>query len=154
MKIASNLRDGGGLGPRELTMRPEQPKTARGPKTVFVVEPDSFVRASLHTLLRLAGREVETFSTAEEFLSAQTTARPGCLVAEVDLPGLTGLELQERLVQDQIHLPIIFIASRGRVPTAVRALRAGAADFIEKPLVERMLLERIEEILDALEETS
>ena len=116
--------------------------------TVYIIEPDGEVRERLRALARLLGCGVEALASAEEFLALPV--QPGhraCLVAEVDLPGLSGLELQERLARDRPDLPIIFLCSRGKVPTAVRALRAGAIDFIEKPFIERALLHQIKDLI-------
>lgn len=122
-------------------MRPDNPRT------VYVIDPDNTVRDSLMVLLDLVGFEVESFSNAEDFLSFPRADGRACIVSEIDLPGLSGLELQELMKRDRRDLPIIFITSRGGVAEAVRALRAGAADFLPKPFVDRFLLNRIEEVL-------
>lgn len=120
---------------------------SENPRTVYVIDPDNTVRASLRVLLDLVGFEVESFSNAEDFLSFPRAEGRACIVSEVDLPGLSGLELQELLKRERCDLPIIFITSSGGVAEAVRALRAGAADFLPKPFVDRFLLNRIEEVL-------
>ena len=124
----------------ESTSRP-QPKA-----TVFVVEPDRTVRHSLCSLIGLAGYPVEAFTTAEEFLSTWRGGRRGCLISEIELPGMSGLQLQEELAKKDRPPAVIFISDRGDVRTVVRALRAGAVDFIEKPFVDRLVVERIEEV--------
>ena len=121
--------------------------------TVYVIDADPAIRDGLQSLLRLLGLEVETHSSAESLLSRQTLARPGCIVTELQLPGIGGLELHEELKSRGVDLPVIVLASRGDVATAVRALRAGAIDFIEKPFVDRVLTDRIEEVLRLTEKS-
>ncbi|MCH7885971.1 MAG: response regulator transcription factor [Planctomycetes bacterium] len=111
--------------------------------TVFVVDDDSAVRHSLRWLLESAGLLVETFETAQAFLQAYHPERPGCLVLDVRMPGLSGLDLQDQLQAQHITLPIIIITGHGDVPMAIRALKGGAIDFIEKPFSEQLLLDRI-----------
>ena len=111
--------------------------------TVFVVDDDSAVRHSLRWLLESAGLLVETYETAQAFLHAFQPKRPGCLVLDVRMPGLSGLDLQEQLQAQDIAIPIIIITGHGDVPMAVRALKEGAIDFIEKPFSEQLLLDRI-----------
>lgn len=115
--------------------------------TVYVIDADPAVRDGLESLLRLLSLEVETHASAESFLQSSPTAEQACIVAEVQLPGIDGLELFEELESRGIHLPMIVLASRGDVATAVRALRAGALDYIEKPFVDRVLTQRIKEAL-------
>lgn len=115
--------------------------------TVYVIDADPAVRDGLQSLLRQLSLEVEAFSSAESFLAQPELAKRACVVTEVQLPGLGGLELQSELKSRGVDLPVIVLASRGDVATAVRALRAGAVDFIEKPFVDRVLTERIKEAL-------
>lgn len=116
--------------------------------TVFVVDDDAGVRKGLMLLLQSNGYRVEGYSGAREFLAAYDPAQPGCLVLDVRMPGMSGLELQEKLVADKIDLPIIILTGHGDVPMAVKALQAGAVDFIEKPFREQLLLDRIRSALD------
>ena len=109
---------------------------------VFVVDDDVSVRESLELLLRTAGFEPETFSSAQDFLSRSRPTVPCCLVLDVTLPGLSGLELQERLAQRE-EMPIIFITAHGDVPMTVRAMKAGAVEFLTKPFEVDVLLEAI-----------
>ena len=109
---------------------------------VFVVDDDVSVRESLEGLVRTAGWQVETFGSAQEFLSRARATAPCCLVLDVSLPGLTGLELQERLAE-RMEMPIIFITGYGDVPMSVRAMKAGALEFLTKPLKDDVLLEAI-----------
>jgi RNA polymerase sigma factor (sigma-70 family) len=115
--------------------------------TVFVVDDDSSVRDALRCMLEAAGHRVETFASAEAFLAGYDPSRRGCLLLDVCMPGMDGLALQDRLVQQRVYLPIIVLTGHADVPMAVRALRAGAVDFVEKPFDEADLLRRIEEAL-------
>jgi two-component system, LuxR family, response regulator FixJ len=115
--------------------------------TVFVVEDDREVREGIALLLRPLDQPVEVFASAHAFLAAYEPSRPGCLVLDVRMPGLSGLELQERLAAHRIRLPIIFISGHADVPTAVRALKAGAVDFLEKPFNGQALCDCIQRAL-------
>lgn len=117
-------------------MRPDEP-------TVFVVDDDEAMCEALTWLLESQGLSVATYNSAEDFLSAYDPARPGCLVVDVRMRGLSGLELQARLVEQGCPLPIIILTGHGDVPMAVRAVKAGAFDFLEKPVDDQRLLERI-----------
>ncbi len=116
---------------------------AAGPK-VYIVDDDSAVRSSLLLLVRSRGFDVETYATASEFLELYDSARPGCLVLDMRMPGMTGLELQQLLSTRGIHIPIIFLTSYADVSAAVRAIKAGAMDLLEKPVVPEELFDRIE----------
>jgi len=110
---------------------------------VFVVDDDPSVRQSLEPLIRRSGYQPQTFATAREFLSRQRVAAPSCLVVEVALPDLNGLDLLERIAESRIGMPTIFISHDGDVPTAVRAMKAGAVEFLTKPLADEVLLDAI-----------
>jgi len=112
---------------------------------VFVVDDDISVRESLELLIRCEGWQPETFHSAEEFLSRPRPLVPSCLVLDVSLPGLNGLELQRRLGRAHAEMPIIFISGCGDVSTTVRAMKAGAVDFIVKPFSDEVLLQAIRE---------
>jgi two-component system response regulator FixJ len=112
--------------------------------TVFVVDDEPSVRDSLRCLLDSAGFAVETFATAGEFLDAAVESRNGCLLLDLRMPGMDGLQLQERLAEREIFLPIIILTAHADVPTAVKALRAGAVDLVEKPYDDEDLIARIE----------
>lgn len=116
--------------------------------TVFVVDDDQAMRDSLRFLITSDGLAVECFASAEEFLDSYTPGRPGCLVLDVRMPKLSGLELQEKLREDRFAPPVVLITGHGDVPMAVRALKAGAFDFIEKPFNDAFLLERVREALE------
>ncbi|QDV06919.1 Transcriptional regulatory protein FixJ [Planctomycetes bacterium Poly30] len=115
--------------------------------TVFIVDDDPAMRDSLGFLIGSVGRRVETYASAEDFLEAYDTERPGCIVLDVRMPGLSGLELMERLHEDRFAPPVVLITGHGDIPMAVRALKAGAFDFIEKPFSDQVLLERIQQAL-------
>jgi FixJ family two-component response regulator len=115
--------------------------------TVFVVDDDIAVRRSLQLLMESAGWESETFASASEFLARPRLVAPSCLVLDVVLPNEGGCELQQR-VADRTGLPIIFISGHGDVPIAVRAMKAGALDFLTKPVVSEILLTAIKKAID------
>ena len=115
--------------------------------TVFVVDDDQAVRDALSMMLRAAGLAVETFASAHAFLERETACRSGCVVLDVRMPDMSGLELQERLVQQRFTLPIVFLTGHGDVPMAVRAVKRGAFDFIQKPVDDRRLLATVESAL-------
>ena len=114
---------------------------------VFVVDDDEAVRDSLSMLLGSVGLEVETFGSASEFLESFDPERPACLILDVRLPGMSGLELQKELAARGSELPIVFITGHGDVPMAVQAMQLGAADFLEKPFKEQDLLDRVAKAL-------
>jgi FixJ family two-component response regulator len=114
---------------------------------VFVVDDDRSFRRSTERLVRLAGYEVRVFGSAGEFLAAEATEAPSCLVLDVRMPGLTGLDLQRELAEAGNEIPIIFMTGHGDIPMSVRAMKAGAIEFLTKPFRERELLAAIEEAL-------
>ncbi|HEU4485981.1 MAG TPA: response regulator FixJ [Povalibacter sp.] len=116
--------------------------------TIFVVDDDSAVRDALKLLLRSVGQAVETFGSGQEFIDAYTEDRPGCLVLDIRMPGMSGLELQQKLNERHSILPIIFITGHGDVPMAVEAMQAGAVDFIQKPFRDQDLIDRINQALE------
>jgi FixJ family two-component response regulator len=110
---------------------------------VFVVDDDASVREALERLIRSAGLRVEAFASAEEFLKRPRADAPSCLVLDVRLPHLSGLDLQRRMVEANNEIPIVFITGHGDIPTTVRAMKAAAVEFLTKPLVEGDVLESI-----------
>ena len=118
-------------------------------KTVFIVDDDSAVRNGLKFLLCAAGYKVEAFPTAQSFRDAYDAQRGGCLLLDVQMPSMTGLELQQQLNLRGWSIPVIFITGHGTIPMAVDAVRAGAFDLIEKPLHEHVLLECVARALNA-----
>lgn len=117
-------------------------------QTVFVVDDDVAVRQSLSLLIRSMGLSVESFESAQAFLSSCDPERSGCLVLDIRMPGMSGLEMQEELHRRTIDLPVIFITGHGDVAMAVRAMKLGAVDFIEKPFNDQQLLDRINQALE------
>jgi FixJ family two-component response regulator len=115
---------------------------------VFVVDDDASVRRSLQMLIGSAGWQLETFASAQEFLSRPTVLSPSCLVLDVALPDLNGLDLQKRVAADRSDMPIIFISGYGDVPTTVQAMKAGAAEFLTKPFDDAVLLSAIEHAVE------
>ena len=112
--------------------------------TVFVVDDDEALCEALQWLLESAALRVEAFHSAEAFLDAYDPQRPGCLVLDLRMRGMNGLDLQARLARDDLALPVIIITGHGDIPLAVRAMKGGAVDFLEKPVDDRVLLERIQ----------
>ena len=118
------------------------------PKAIaFVVDDDLSVREALGSLIRAAGLAVRTFGSAQEFLSCSREETPSCLILDVRLPGLSGLDLQQRMAEAGLEIPIIFITGHGDVPTSVRAMKAGAIEFLTKPVSDRELLAAIQDAI-------
>jgi FixJ family two-component response regulator len=118
---------------------------------VYVIDDDPSVREALGSLIRSVGLAVETFASAQAFLSGnrpEIKENPGCLVLDVRMPGLSGLELQNELTGSNIHFPIIFITGHGDIPMTVRAMKAGAVEFLTKPFRDQDLLNAISEAID------
>ena len=112
--------------------------------TVFVVDDDASVRRSTERLIRVAGFKVQTFESARDFLTCPQPDGPACLVLDVRLPGLSGLDLQQELTQSGKQIPIIFLTGHGDIPMTVRAMKAGAVEFLTKPVKQHTLLEAIQ----------
>ena len=115
---------------------------------VFVVDDDVWIRESLRTLLEDEGWQPETFASAQEFLDRPRTFTPSCLVLDISLPGLNGLELQKRVAVERTDMPIIFITGHGDVPMSVGAMKAGAVEFLTKPFSDEVLLTAIRQALE------
>jgi FixJ family two-component response regulator len=115
---------------------------------VFVVDDDQSFRRSTERLLRLAGYEVQSFASAQEFLSGSRPDIPACLVTDLRMPGLNGLDLQSELARTGWQIPIIFITGHGDVPTSVRAMKAGAIEFLTKPFCEHEFLHAVAKALE------
>jgi FixJ family two-component response regulator len=114
---------------------------------VYVVDDDEGVRNSLESLIRSVGLSVQTFASAQEFLGTKRKNAPGCLVLDVRLPGLSGLDLQSELARAEIQTPIVFITGHGDIPMSVRAMKAGAVEFLTKPFREEDLLDAIRQAI-------
>ncbi len=117
--------------------------------TVFVVDDDASVRESLSFLLKAVGHEVELFENAQSFLDSYSSERPGCLILDVRMPGMDGLELQRLLAKQAPHLPVIMLTAHGDLPMAVDSMRAGAWHFVEKPYDRKRLLSIIQDALES-----
>jgi FixJ family two-component response regulator len=115
---------------------------------VLIVDDDISIRDGLSTLIRSVGFEVRTFTAAAEFLNAALPDVPSCLVLDVRLPGLSGLDLQRDLGRAGVHIPIIFISGHGDIPMTVRAMKAGAVEFLLKPVREQDLLDAVTQAID------
>jgi FixJ family two-component response regulator len=116
---------------------------------VYVVDDDSDVRGSLDSLIRSVGFDVQTFTSASDFLRGKRSDAPGCLVLDVQLPGLSGLDLQRELTVAGIQIPIIFITGHGDIPMTVHAMKAGAAEFLTKPFRDRDLLNAVRKAIES-----
>jgi FixJ family two-component response regulator len=121
---------------------------------VFVIDDDASTRRSLDTLLRSVGLDVQLFSSAQEFMQAKRTDAPGCLVLDVRLPGMSGLTFQQELAKAGVALPIIFLSGHGDVPMTVRAMKAGAAEFLTKPFDDQVLLDAVHAAIERDRERS
>lgn len=126
----------------------------RSDVTVFVVDDDEAVRESVTAIFRAEGLTVETYGSATAFLQAYHPSRRGCLLVDVRMPEMTGLELYERLARQSAKLPVVVMTGYGDVPTAVRAMKAGALDFIEKPMAPQQLMETIRRALETERESA
>jgi FixJ family two-component response regulator len=122
--------------------------TSRSTTTVFVIDDDLEVRMSIQSLLRAAGLHSKSFGTAEEFLRNTESDGPGCLVLDVSLPGVDGLELQRKLADAGFRIPIVFITGHGDIPMTVKAIKSGAVEFLTKPFVDQDLLNAIQQAFD------
>src|ERR1700739_2580971 len=121
--------------------------TPAGAPTVFIIDDDAAVRASIRDLLEALGLCSESFGTAEEFLRTKRSEGPNCLVLDVSLPGVNGLDLQKQLADAGVQIPIIFITGHGDIPMTVKAMKSGAVEFLTKPFLDRDLLDAIHQAL-------
>jgi len=119
-----------------------------GEAIVFVIDDDESIRLALRSLIRSVGLNVETFASAREFLEHPRPNRPACLILDVRMPGVSGLDLQRDLGEANIHIPIIFITGHGDIPMSVRAMKAGAVEFLTKPFRDQDLLDAIQQALE------
>jgi RNA polymerase sigma factor (sigma-70 family) len=116
--------------------------------TVFVIDDDDDIRRALERLIRSVGLDVETFASAREFLGRTPPDGPACIVTDVRMPGLSGLDLQSELITAGFTLPVIFMTGHGTVPMSVRAMKAGAVDFLQKPVDDQVLLDAIHQAIE------
>jgi len=122
--------------------------TSNVAEMVFVIDDDESIREALKSLMRSVCLSVETFSSAHDFLESSRPDVPSCLILDVRMPGLSGLDLQRDLVEANIHIPIIFITGHGDIPMSVRAMKAGAVEFLTKPFRDQDLLDAIQQALE------
>ena len=122
-------------------------KPAAAP-TVFIIDDDRSMRRAIHDLVESIGLRAESFATGEEFLGTGHTGRPSCLVLDVRLPQMSGLDFQRRLAETGMQIPIIFITAHGDIPMSVRALKSGAVEFLTKPFRDQDLLDAIQQALE------
>src|SRR5260370_38579925 len=115
--------------------------------TVFIIDDDRGMRQAIHDLVESVGLHAESFATGEEFLSTRLTGRPSCLVRDVRLPQMSGLDFQRRLAETGVEIPIIFITAHGDIPMSVTALKSGAVEFLTKPFRDQDLLDAIQQAL-------
>lgn len=121
--------------------------SSRAHRTVFVIDDDPDIRAAMQRLLETVGLHAELFAAAQDFLQRKMPEVPRCLVLDLRLPGMSGLEVQRRLIEAGVKIPIIFITAHGDIPTSVRAMKSGAVEFLTKPFRDKDLLDAIEEAL-------
>jgi len=141
-------KPGNSVPPSADAQKPDTREPDAAP-TVFVVDDDASVRESLSFLLKAVGHSVELFEDAQSFLDTYSFSRPGCLILDVRMPGMDGLELQRLLAKETPHLPVIMLTAHGDLPMAVDSMRAGAWHFVEKPYDRKRLLGIITEALAA-----
>lgn len=122
--------------------------TASDPLTIFIIDDDESVRASIQGLLKSVGLRSESFANAQDFLSHAAIHSPGCLVLDVRLPGLNGLEFQRKLTETGVKIPIIFVTGHGDIPMSVKAIKSGAVEFLTKPFRDQDLLDAIHQALE------
>jgi FixJ family two-component response regulator len=122
-------------------------KSAAAP-TVFIVDDDRGMRQAIHDLVESVGLRAESFATGEEFLGTKCAYRPSCLVLDVRLPRMSGLDFQRRLAESGMQIPIIFVTAHGDIPMSVRALKSGAVEFLTKPFRDQDLLDAIHQALE------
>lgn len=122
-------------------------KTNEQEQTIFIVDDEPDVRAALSMLIKSVGLKTETFEKPQDFLDDYDPGRPGCLVLDMRMPGMSGLELQEKLAEMGLHPPIIMISGHAEIPNAVQAVQSGAVDFLQKPVSDQLLLDRIQQAL-------
>lgn len=143
--MVSRPQDASGMRAREIALPMTGPVSARPEATVLVVDDDASMRDAIGSLVRSVGLRLETFATARDFMRRKKTEGPACMVLDVRLPGLSGLELQRELAAANQTTPIIFITGYGDIPMSVTAMKAGAVEFLPKPF-------RAQDLLDAIQQ--
>ena len=124
------------------------PQSRESDAIIAIVDDDPSVREGLSSLIRSAGLQVETFASAQEFLARPGAEAPSCLVLDLQLPGLSGLDLQKRMAEVGLEIPIVFLTGHGNIPASVQAMKAGAVEFLTKPFDEQDLLRAIQEAVE------
>jgi len=124
------------------------PQSRESDAVIAIVDDDPSVREGLSSLIRSAGLQVETFASAQEFLARPGAEAPSCLVLDLQLPGLSGLDLQKRMAEVGLEIPIVFLTGHGNIPASVQAMKAGAVEFLTKPFDEQDLLQAIQEAVE------
>jgi FixJ family two-component response regulator len=124
------------------------PQSRESDAVIAVVDDDPSVREGLSSLIRSAGLQVEAFASAQEFLARPGAEEPNCLVLDLQLPGLSGLDLQKRMAEAGLEIPIVFLTGHGNIPASVQAMKAGAVEFLTKPFDEQDLLKAIQEAIE------
>ena len=122
--------------------------TSAAVPTVFIIDDDHGMRQAIHDLVESVGLRAESFASGEEFLGVKQMVRPSCLVLDVRLPQMSGLDFQRRLVEKGVEIPIIFVTAHGDIPMSVRALKSGAVEFLTKPFRDQDLLDAIQQALE------
>jgi FixJ family two-component response regulator len=122
--------------------------TNKSHATVFIVDDDAGLRQAIHDLVESVGLRAQSFASGEDFLRAKHISRPSCLVLDVRLPQMNGLDFQRRLVETGVEIPVIFITAHGDIPMSVRALKSGAVEFLTKPFRDQDLLDAIHQALE------
>ena len=129
-------------------MKNLMPIPPRSEAVIAIVDDDLSAREGLSSLIRSTGFKVETFASAQEFLARPGAEPPSCLVLDLQLPGLSGLDLQKRMAEVELEIPIIFLTGHGNIPVSVQAMKAGAVEFLTKPVIEQELLQAIQEAIE------
>ena len=124
------------------------PQSRESDAVIAIVDDDPSVREGLSSLIRSAGLQIETFASAQEFLARPGAEAPSCLVLDLQLPGLSGLDLQRRMAEVGLEIPIVFLTGHGNIPASVQAMKAGAVEFLTKPFDEQDLLQAIQEAVE------
>jgi FixJ family two-component response regulator len=122
--------------------------TSSAEATVFVIDDDARMRAAMERLLKSVGLRAESFATPQDFLRRKPADGPSCLVLDVRLPGMSGLDVQSKLIDSGVHIPIIFISGHGDIPMTVKAMKSGAVEFLTKPFRDQDLLDAIQQALE------
>src|SRR5208337_3353335 len=136
------------LRSRSTTEKKQMPQSRESDAVIAIVDDDPSAREGLSSLIRSAGLQVEIFASAQEFLARSGAEAPSCLVLDLQLPGLSGLDLQKRMAEVGLEIPIVFLTGHGNIPASVQAMKAGAVEFLTKPVDEQDLLRAIQEAVE------